>query len=113
VLEAPRLWSVKRWAHVAGVSPRQLVRQCRAAGFVAVPKDILLAARLASACALLRSGHTLSLPELARACGWVDVRSFRGALRRAGFSSPAALAQLTTTQGTLGALLERLSTRRA
>jgi len=104
----PRSWSVKRLAHAAGISTRQLVRQLRNAGFAVSPKDLLLAARLAAAQLLLRGPRVLTTRELAHACGWVDVRSLRSALRRAGFDS-VALLRSASGSSTVSDIAARLS----
>ncbi|MGQ0540109.1 MAG: hypothetical protein ACT4R6_14295 [Gemmatimonadaceae bacterium] len=88
----PRAWSVKRVAHSAGVSTRQLVRQSRRAGHELPPKDLLLAARIASVAVAARSNPRISVAELAHSGGWVDARSLRAALRRIGIGGLAALA---------------------
>jgi hypothetical protein len=108
----PRVWSVKRLAHVAGVSTRQLVRQFRVAGFAVPPKDILLAARLATAQALLRGPRVQGTSDLARACGWVDVRSLRAALRCAGLPSVASLAAVADGHATVSDLVGCLAVKR-
>jgi transcriptional regulator GlxA family with amidase domain len=107
-LAAPRAWSVKRLANTAGVSPRQLVRHFYAAGCRASPKDVLLAARLAAAQALLRDPRPLSTVQLAHACGWVDIRSLRAALRRAGLPSVSALAHVAQGHATVSDLAARI-----
>ncbi len=107
-LGAPRAWSVKRVAHAAGVSTRQLVRQSHLAGCAVPPKDLLLAARIASVQTLLRGPRPVSALELARACGWVDTRSLRAALRRASLSSVAALAQMGACRATVSDVAARL-----
>jgi AraC-like DNA-binding protein len=104
----PRAWSVKRLAHEAGVSTRQLVRQCRAAGCALPPKDILLAARLAAAQRQLRGAPRPTVVALAHACGWIDARSLRAGLRRAGLGSVSALAHMGDSVATVSDVLERL-----
>ena len=112
-LAAPRSWSVKRLAHNAGVSTRQLVRQYHAAGCPVQPKDLLTAARLLAAQALLRGPQRPTARDLGRACGWVDARSLRAALRRAGLPSVAALAHLALCRASLSDLLVRIQRRDA
>lgn len=112
-LAAPRAWSVKRLAHEAGISTRQLVRQCRAAGCALPPKDILLAARLAAAQRALRGTPRPTVAALAHACGWIDARSLRTALRRAGLGSVAALAHMGDAVVTVSDVLNRLERLRA
>jgi hypothetical protein len=107
-LGAPRSWSVKRLAHGSGVSTRQLVRQYHAAGCPVQPKDLLTAARLLAAQALLRGQRRPTARELGQACGWVDARSLRAALRRAGLPSVAALAHLALCRASLSDLLVRI-----
>ena len=107
-LTAPRSWSVKRLAHSAGVSTRQLVRQFHAAGCPVQPKDVLIAARLLTAQALLRGSRRPTARELGSACGWVDARSLRAALRRAGLPSVAALEHLALCRASLSDLLVRI-----
>jgi len=111
-LTAPRAWSVKRVAHAAGVSTRQLVRQCHRAGCTVSPKDLLLAARIAAMQALLQGPRPASVLDLARACGWVDARSLRAALRRVSLSSVAALAQLGACRATVSDVAARLDRSR-
>lgn len=112
-IAAPRASSVKRLAHSAGVSARQLVRQFRAAGCPVQPKDLLIAARLLAAQALLRGPRRPTVRDLANACGWVDARSLRAALRRAGLPSVAALAHLAACRASLSDLLLRIQNLRA
>lgn len=112
-LAAPRAWSVKRLAHSAGVSTRQLVRQYHAAGCPVQPKDLLVAARLLAAQALLRGPRRPAARELGHACGWVDARSLRAALRRAGLPSVAALQHLALCRASLSDLLVRIQHRSA
>lgn len=111
-LGAPRAWSVKRVAHAARLSTRQLVRQCHRAGCTISPKDLLLAARLATMQPLLRGPRHPRVLDLARACGWVDARSLRAALRRASLSSLAALAQLGACRATMSDIAARLDRSR-
>ncbi|MEW5917625.1 MAG: hypothetical protein AB1762_14565 [Gemmatimonadota bacterium] len=108
-LHAPRAWSVKRVAHAAGVSTRQLVRHCAAANCVVSPKLLLLAARLAAAQTLLQGPRSLNAAVLARACGWVDARSFRMALRRAGLTSVRSLQELSGGHATVSDLVLRIA----
>lgn len=108
-LGAPRAWSVKRVAHAAGVSTRQLVRQCHRAGCTVSPKDLLLAARIAAMQTLLQGPRPTSVLDLARACGWVDARSLRAALRRASLSSVAALVQMGACRATVSDVTARLN----
>jgi len=112
-LAAPRSWSVKRLAHNAGVSTRQLVRQYHAAGCPVQPKDLLIAARLLFAQTLLRGARRPTARELGQACGWVDARSLRAALRRAALPSIAALAHLAQCRASLSDLLVRIQRSRA
>lgn len=107
-LGAPRAWSVKRVAHAAGVSTRQLVRQCHRAGCAVPPKDLLLAARIAAVQVLLRGPRRASVVDLAHACGWVDARSLRAALRRASLASIAALAHIGACRATVSDVAARL-----
>ncbi|MGQ0643544.1 MAG: helix-turn-helix transcriptional regulator [Gemmatimonadaceae bacterium] len=108
-LRAPRAWSVKRLAHEAGVSTRQLVRQFRVAGLGVSPKGILLAARLAAAQALLRGPRVPTVTDLSRACGWIDVRSLRAALRRAGLSSISGLTFVADGKATVSDIAARIA----
>ncbi|MGH7713663.1 MAG: hypothetical protein ACREOG_20435 [Gemmatimonadaceae bacterium] len=112
-LRAPRAWSVKRVAHAAGVSTRQLVRHCHRGGCTVAPKDLLLAARLAAAQTLLRGPRTVTNSDLAHACGWVDARSLRSSLRRAGLQSSAALAQICHGRATVSDIVSRIHDVRA
>lgn len=112
-LAAPRSWSVKRLAHSAGVSTRQLVRHCHAAGCPVQPKDLLIAARLLAAQTLLRGPRRPTARELGHACGWVDARSLRVALKRAALPSVAALAHLALCRASLSDLLARISQKKA
>lgn len=112
-LSVPRAWSVKRLAYEARVSTRQLVRQFHAAGCPVQPKDILSAARLTTAQALLRGGRRPTVRELAHASGWVDARSFRAALRRAALPSVAALEQLAHGRASLSDVVARIHAKRA
>ena len=111
-LGAPRAWSVKRVAHAAGVSTRQLVRQCHRAGCPVSPKELLLAARIAAMQVLLQGPRPASVLDLARACGWVDARSLRAALRRAALSSVTALAQMGACRATVSDVAARLERSR-
>ncbi len=108
-LSDPRAWSVKRVAHASGVSTRQLVRHCRRAGCTVPPKDLLLAGRLAAAQRLLQARGRVRASELTHASGWVDGRSLRSALRRAGLASPAELAEYRQGRATLSDFIARLA----
>jgi hypothetical protein len=108
-LHTPRAWSVKRVAHAAGVSTRQLVRHCAAAKCVVSPKSLLLAARLVAAQGLLRGPRTLNAASLARACGWVDARSLRVALRRAQLGSISALREVCDGRANVSDIVIRLA----
>lgn len=112
-LSDPRAWSVKRVAHAAGVSTRQLVRHCQLTHPKMSPKTVLLAARLVSAQTLLRAQRARTSAELARACGWVDVRSLRAALRRAQLDCVSALAQLDNGRTTVSDMALRIVSLRA
>ncbi len=107
-LSDPRAWSVKRVAHAAGVSTRQLVRHCRNTHSALSPKTVLLAARLVAAQALARAQRVRTSAELARACGWVDVRSLRAALRRAHLDSVAALILASNGRATVSDMASRI-----
>jgi hypothetical protein len=72
------------------------------------PKDLLIAARLLAAQALLRGPRRPTARELSHACGWVDARSLRAALRRAGLPSIPALAHLALCRASLSDLLARI-----
>ena len=111
-LGAPRAWSVKRVAHAAGVSTRQLVRQCHRAGCPVSPKDLLLAARIAAMQVLLQGPRPATMLDLARACGWVDARSLRAALRRAALSSVTALVHMGACRATVSDIAARLERSR-
>jgi len=108
-LSDPRAWSVKRVAHAAGVSTRQLVRHCQHTQAGPSPKTVLLAARLVSAQAQVRSGRVRTSAELARACGWVDVRSLRAALRRAELESVSALILVSNGKATVSEMVSRIT----
>lgn len=104
----PRAWSVKRVAHAAGISTRQLVRHFHHAGFAVPPKDLLLAARLAAAQRLAKGPQGATAYKLARACGWVDARSLRVALRRVGLRSVSALANVSDGHATVSDFVRRI-----
>lgn len=108
-LHAPRAWSVKQVAHAAGISTRQLVRHCAAANCVVPPKSLLLAARLVAAQRLSSGPRALNVTALARACGWVDARSLRVALRRAHLGSLAALRELSEGRATVSDMVLRIA----
>ena len=108
-LSDPRAWSVKRVAHAAGVSTRQLVRHCRHTRASPSPKTVLLAARLVAAQALAQSQRVRTSVELARACGWVDVRSLRAALHRAHLDSVSALILVSNGRATVSEMVLRIA----
>ena len=107
-LRNPRAWSVKRVAHRSGISTRQLVRHCRAAGWALSPRDVLLAARLVAAQDVMRQARTPRVTHVAHACGWIDARSLRAALRRGGFGSLNELAKFQSGAASVSEFVTRL-----